>query len=131
MAISNIVIKNGASTPVDTTFETHLGQSGQDAPATWYEKTAGYPAGFQPITLLVTRSKGAKPATKVKLQVKCPKLVVADGLQTIGHTVMADVTFTLPDTAAQLERDNILAYVTNVLANVQVKDAVKASKPAA
>lgn len=44
---------------------------------------------------------------------------------------MADVTFTLPDTAAQLERDNILAYVTNVLANVQVKDAVKASKPAA
>jgi len=129
-SILNVVINDGAATPVARTFEAYLGQNGALEPATWLEKTNPMFLGYKKITLLVTRSNGSAGATKVTGKIEDPRTVTsALGVVTIQHRALFSFSFVLPDTMSSADRDDILAYAKNFFAHSSVTAAVKQMSP--
>lgn len=126
-AISALALADGQSTPVSHTFEVVTAQAGSDIPARWAEKTAGVYAGYLQITQLVRRTSNR--STKVQLKVTTPKLST-DGLNSLVHTGIATVDFTIPDTMSIQERKDLSRYVANALDNTIVRDAIENMSPA-
>lgn len=127
--MNNLIIKNGASTPVDKTFEAQISQNGETEAARWFERTSGVYAGFLKYSLLVRRGNGANGSTKVVINLQQPKMITADGQQVLQHTSLAKVEFTIPDTATLDERKDLLAFIKNSLATTDIIDAVHSLKP--
>lgn len=124
--MNNLIIKNGATTPVDKTFEAQISQNGETEAARWFERTAGVYAGFLKYSLLVRRGNGTNRSTKVVINLQQPKLDV-DGV--LKHTSLAKVEFTIPDTATLDERKDLLAFVKNALSATDFVSAVHDLKP--
>lgn len=124
--MNNLIIKNGATTPVDKTFEAQISQNGETEAARWFERTAGVYTGFLKYSLLVRRGNGTNGSTKVVINLQQPKLNMDSVLK---HTSLAKVEFTIPDTATLDERRDLLAFVKNALSTPDFVSAVHDLKP--
>lgn len=132
--IANIVLADGQATPANKTFVPQSPQFG-DTPAVWYEKSATNPLGYRQITLsVVFRNAGV---TKVRLKISDPVLATfgagccIDGnTPQVSYTDIFDATFSLPSTSTLANRQDILAFAKNMMANAVMKDAVESLQSA-
>lgn len=127
--MNNLVINNGASTPVAKTFEAQISQNGETEAARWFERTAGVYAGFLKYSLLVRRGNGTNGSTKVVGTLQLPKMQTVNGVTSVQHTSLAKIEFTIPDTATLDDRKDLLAFLKNSLSATDIADAVLQLKP--
>lgn len=128
--IANIVINDGASTPVAHTFEP----SGRDANGivTYQDKSSGVALAFPTVTLKIRLANKNQPVTKVTGKISYPVLSAVSGANingytpaaSVSHTLSGDFSFTLPQLSSQTERDNLIAYMVNLLAHSFVQSMV-------
>lgn len=123
-AIAALALADGLATT--RTFDVNTSQEGFNNPAIWLEKTAGSYAGYIRISQLVKRTTNGS-TTRVSLRIVKPVLNI-DG--TLKSQSQANISFILPDSGTEAERDDLLAYARELLANETVTDAVSKLNPA-
>lgn len=130
-AIASITLNDGASTPVAHTFSPV--NKGPDGVALWKDRSSGISLGFPAVSLSVRAPSKASRNYKVTAKVVVPTLDVTSpststGIQpavTKAYDSIAVMTFTLSERTTELERTHLLAYVTHLLANANLVNAVK------
>lgn len=125
-AIAALTIKDGATTPADHTFSP---VSTNGSKAEWAERSAGSPAGFFTLSHEVRKPASAAAANRVVIGFNMPTMAAVDGVQTVVRNSSAKVELNLSSLSTEAERDNLLAYIANVLANADVKKTVKNIEP--
>lgn len=125
---ANIVLKDGQATPVNHTFATAYRR---DNELGWADRSAGVLAGFRAISLVARPGTAQNAGTRISLKVKDPRLAVLgindQGIQPLpmkAYENLCELTFMLPNGSDRQSRQDILAYVANLLANDQVKDSI-------
>jgi hypothetical protein len=133
-AIANVVINDGAASPVAHTFSpvSIVGDLAKLA-----DRSGGIAIGFPVITQSIRSPGNGLRTYKVMMKVSVPTLDVVAGSTTAGtiaapslaFTCLANVEFVLPERSSLSERKNILAYVRNYLATSVAASAVQDLEP--
>ncbi|DAD51195.1 TPA_asm: coat protein [ssRNA phage SRR7976325_13] len=131
-AIANIVVNDGATTPVAHTFAP--AKTSADV-ALLEDRVAGIYIGFNKLTLALTRPNGAaKNATrnlKLSIKIETPKLETVSNntvsgiapAPTISYRPVVEMVATFPERCSLQDRKDLQAFLKNVLANSFVTDA--------
>lgn len=123
--ISNLVIKDGATTPADRTFVPLTSQNG-DSPSMWVLRNVSVRLGDQIISQLVRyNAQTKKRKVRIKLDLPEVKNVGIDAVPTIVGVASFDGTFTVPDGMSLSNVNDLAALVKNLLAHTVIQDAVK------
>nr|QDH87892.1 MAG: hypothetical protein H2RhizoLitter493524_000002 [Leviviridae sp.] len=126
-AIAAVTINDGQATPVAHTFSpVNIDQAGV---AKWADRSSGIALGF-PALSFSQKTPNPKGARNYKMSIKVvlPVLEVTSpststGIQpapTKAYDLIATVDFTLPERSTLAQRNDLLAYVKNFLANAAV-----------
>lgn len=134
MALTNVVINNGAVTPVAKTFSPV-----QELPIAIYkDKTTGIAIGMPTLTISSSNATSKRSSNKWNLRVSLPVLEVAAGPGVGGYTAPAKVAYSLlcdinvvaPDRSDGAQRADVLALAFNAMQTVMFKGMVKDLNPA-
>lgn len=128
-AVANIVINDGAATPVSHTFAPSR-QSGDLF--VWTDRSAGVAAGFNQISVLTRYGAANNAGQRVTMKVYAPTLAVTapssgTGVQpnpTQAYQALATIEFLLPNASDAASRANIYAYVKNLVATSFVQGMI-------
>lgn len=113
--LTDITVKNGAATPLDTLFIAVTPQSGSDA-ALWYFKAGLSRTSYVRLNTNVRRS-GSNAATKATLNLNYP---VVDTLGVVQYNLIGKIELTVPDQASQIDVDHMYAFLKNLFAHGQI-----------
>jgi hypothetical protein len=125
-AISSLSINDGQVSPVAHTFAVGS-TNGQEA--YWLEKSAGSSLGYYKLTYRANSAKSPSAADTVEVQLSLPTLSTADDVISQARRSSASLRFNFAQSATDQERKDLVAYVTNFLANSTVKAAASAIEP--
>lgn len=128
-AVSNIVVLDGATTPVSHTF-----MPARVSPelVTYQDRAAGVVVGFNILTIGTRYADKKNSAQKVTVRLSLPTLAVTAPTTTTGiqpvpvaaFECFANVEFVLPGSSTTQNRKDLLTLVKNIMANATITDAV-------
>lgn len=129
---ANIVINDGQAAPVAHTFAVAMRRENL---LEWHDRSAGTIAGFKKISLSTGLSSNG--TYKCTIKVLDPKLAVTapasgSGIQpnpVAAYTCLAKLEFVEPNGSDLQARKDLLAYVTNLLSNTQIVEAIRDMAP--
>lgn len=126
MAITNIVVANGATPPVNQTFEVYSSQVNDSNPASFLNKVSGSVRLYERAQF-ATRRAASNASYIIQGHIFVPRDKTINGLSVtpMGHI---DFKITIPDEFTQADRDDLAAYVKNFLAAAIIQDAIKQIK---
>lgn len=125
-AIAAMTINDGQATPVAHTFApVNIDQTGV---AKWADRSGGIALGFPTITFSMRQPTKASRNYRVTAKVALPVLEqtsasTATGIQpapTKAYDLLANLEFVLPERSTLAQRNDLIAYVKNFLANAAV-----------
>jgi hypothetical protein len=125
-AAAAITINDGQATPVAVTFNPEVITSDV---ATFADRTAGVAIGFRRISVSNKFAKGASKVNRAKFSVDYPVTALVNGITTVAYTLRGTVDVILPDQATDTERKNLVAFLSNGLANTAIRGAVRDLDP--
>jgi hypothetical protein len=120
--IGNIVINDGATTPVAHTF----GPVGITGPlASYADRVGGISVGYPIITASLVNPSKTSRNYKARLKIVMPVLETISNSTMSGiapaptkaYDLTADITFIMPERSSLQNRKDILAFAKNLLAN--------------
>ena len=129
--IGNIVINDGQATPVAHTFNpVNIDAAGV---ARWADRVNGIAVGFPLLSLSLRSPTQGSRSYKMTLKIAVPTLEVTAPQSGSGfvpaptkaYDVLATVDIVMPERSTKLERQNVLAFLKNGLANAIVTNAVE------
>lgn len=128
--IGNVVINDGAGTPVAHTFApvTINGPL-----ASYADRSGGIAVGFPTITASLTSPTKTSRLYKARLRVVVPVLETLSNstvsgilpAPTKGYDMTADMTFLMPERSTLQNRKDLLAFAKNLLANALVTAVIE------
>lgn len=133
-AIVPIVINDGLATPVAHTFSPYkVGETAGLFSAEYEDRIGGIYVGMPRLHLTMKRPTSDRRTVRVGVKVMAPILEVlsnstVSGIMpapTVAYTPLFEGTFVIPERSTIAARRDILAYVTNMLANPTVVSAVR------
>lgn len=130
-AIANLVLNNGAATPVAKTFTPAQKYGGPKAPAIWKLKEGVSAMAWPRIEIGETRS--ARGSRQIPFRIVVPNVVLIDGVPTNVATCIFDSEtkgYIIPEGAVQSQIDDLVAFVKNLTASAVLGDWVKSQDPA-
>lgn len=125
-AIANLTVNDGQATPVGHTFAVGT-TDGQKA--TWLEKSAGSSLGYYRLTYSARAASSSSAADVVEVTLSLPSISTVDNVVSLARRSSATLRFNFAQSATDQERKDLVAYVTNFLANASVKAAAGAIEP--
>lgn len=122
-AIANIVIADGAATPVNHTFSPV-----STNPAGWEDTDAAktYKASQYRIASVTKRSNSTKGLTRVKATLELPTMGDGVSMPTseVNYTHTVIIEFICPNRGLKQERKDTRTLVKNLLADAQIVDLI-------
>lgn len=127
---TNLVVKNGASTPVDKTFTLISPAAGFGGIANWSLKEGAIAAVFPTFTAQAVQLSGGK-VNKLTMKLRLPSsyLDSVTGLTNVGSFFGADVVVTVPSTFPEDKKNDAVAFLTNLLNTTLVKEMSRDATP--
>lgn len=123
MSFNDILLHNGASTPVLQTFKAKALVDGRWT--YWNELPGVAQLGYPSITERSLLSKSGNGATKHEINFKIPVLDTSStGSTRVGRFHAVSVVVTTADAGTAAERADLLAYVKNYFASEPVHDLI-------
>jgi hypothetical protein len=125
-AIAPIVINDGQATPVAHTFApVTIDPNGV---AQWADRSSGISVGFPKLTYSLKNPSQGSSSYKLTAKVTLPVLEqtspsTSSGIQpapTVAYNLIANIELVLPERSTLADRNNLIAYARNYLANVAV-----------
>lgn len=128
---TNLVIKNGAATPVDKTFTLVTPAAGDNSLAQWRLKE-GLIVAQNPAISALTRPTNNR-SRQVVLKVRLPSSFSDTALT--GRVVMSSAfefngTVSVPDDFPEALKDDAVAYVSNLMGHALIKSMIRDTSPA-
>lgn len=129
---SNIVINNGAATPVAKTFNLLAPAAGYDSVAEWALKEGTTSAMFPRLTASQSRSKGAVKAnvTRVKLAHPYGYTDSTTGQQVVLGNAYGETKLWFPADFPEALKADVVAFHANALDNAVVRSMAIDAAPA-
>lgn len=133
---SNLVLKNGATTPVDKTFTLLAPAAGYGSIAEWALREGGTPNMYPRITALVragmSPGSGSKLPTKViQCKFRLPYgYTDVNGVAVTTGAAEANLSFTLPDDFPDSLSADFVAFSKNFMATTVLADMLAQRAPA-
>jgi len=128
-AATTITIADGQSTPQDHDF-VPARKNGNSV--VWEERsTAHTPLGFYTIAMSQGPATSTSPVTRAKVSLVVP-LEAQDsvtGIYSYEKVMRANVEVIIPTTAVSLDRDNVSAYLRNLLNDATFRSMVEDNDP--
>lgn len=126
---ANIVLKNGATTPVDKTFELINPASGLGGTASWALKEGTIAAVFPTIEGVATIN-GVGRRVRVKLTLPSSFNDAVTGLTNVGSRAEFSFTSIVPVDFPESLKNDYVAYASNLVANAIMKSMIRDGYPA-
>ncbi len=122
--IANLVIADGAATPVNHTFTAKGVRNGI---AKWLDQVGGIAAGMPIVTFSLREATSTSPMTKITMKVRCPTLETSPSflVPTVAYENFVNIEFATHQRCTLAERKDLLAFCKNLLATTPMGDSVK------
>lgn len=125
-AIAALTINDGLASPVAHTFSP---VTTDGALAKWADRSPAIPSGFRILSHEILPPNGNRTVHKLTIGVMNPTVATVNSVDTVVRYSSAQVILNIhPDSSLQ-ERKDLLAYVSNTLANATVKTSVENIEP--
>lgn len=126
---ANLVVKNGASTPVDKTFTLISPAAGDGSLATWALKEGSISAVFPQLTAM---SSASPTSRKLKVKFRLPSSFTdsVTGRTMVASRAEMNVDFTIPTDFPEVLKDDFVAYCTNIVTTSLLKAMIRDAYPA-
>lgn len=124
----DIVIKNGAATPVDKTFALIAPAAGDGSYANWRLREGVISSVFPRIAIKAMENAG-KTARKanIKLQIPSSYMESVTGLTKVGSGFDLDITVTVPNDYPEALKNDAVAFTSNLMNVPMVKAIIRDS----
>lgn len=123
---ANLVINDGQTTPVATTFAV---EQATPTLSSFADRQAGIAAGFRRLKLSNQFATGKQTVNRSRLTIECPVLSTVNGASIVAYICRASLEFIFPDVATDADRKNTFAFVKNALANANVTSTLRDLDP--
>lgn len=122
---TDLVVKNGASTPVDKTFTLVSPAAGDGGVALWYLKEGAVSAAF--LSFTAAAHKTANGSRKLTLRFAQPSSYVdsVTGKTMVGPKALATVTVSIPDDFPEASKNDFVAFAANLVSHPLVKTSMR------
>lgn len=131
---SNLVIANGATTPVNKTFTLLNPAAGLNSTADWALKEGAVSGVFPRLSALVgnVNAPGRAPSKRTSLKVRVPSSYVdsSNGQTMVGSAVEANISITVPSDFPETAKADAIAYIQNFTKHALVTSMVIDGAPA-
>lgn len=115
----NIVINDGAATPVAHTFHP-MGKPAGSEHEYYVERVSGKPEFQSEIRVKTQQPVKSGQPYKVSITVIQPKTVNVSGIDTLDRQSRIDLVFTVGGKSVTQDRKDLRVMLTNLLSNAQV-----------
>lgn len=126
---ANIVVKNGASSPVDKTFELISPAAGDGGIGRWYLKEGAILGAFPLLTVSSTPTSNRSRVVKLKIRVPSSYTEAATGNTIVGPAVEGNLTVSVPDDYPESNKNDAVAYISNLIGHQLIKSALRDAVP--
>lgn len=127
---TDLVINNGAGTPVAKTFTLLAPAAGDNSVAEWALKEGTIASVFPRITASARRTGNA--SRKVQLKIKLPSSYTdtVTGLTKVGSGFEFDCSASVPDDFPEALKNDAVAFTANAIAHALIKSMIRDALPA-
>lgn len=121
---TDLIINNGAGTPVAKTFVLVAPAAGDGSYANWRLKEGAIASVFPRIAALARAGKGSRKAN-IKLQIPSSYTDTVTGLTKVGSAFDLNVDVTVPDDFPEALRNDAQAFAVNLVSNAIIKAMIR------
>lgn len=126
---TNVTVKNGASTPVDKTFELISPASGDGSMASWALREGPISSVFPGVTYSSTVTGNGARTAKMKIRVPSSYTDTPTGQTIVGPWVEANLSVNVPSGFPENAKSDAVAFVTNLIGHTLFKQALRDAYP--
>lgn len=119
--LARITINDAAGTPVAHNFDPVILQGGT---AKWADRSPSIPSGFRTISREVAAPVGSRSTYKVTDGFYMPEVAEVDGSDKVVRYSSGKLELNIHPESTLQERKDLHAYLTNWLANSDVKNSI-------
>lgn len=127
----NLVLNNGATTPVAKTFHLISPAAGDGGVATWALKEGVISSVFPRLTAAAARTNNASRKLTVKFRLPSSYTESVTGRTMVGSAAEMNATFSIPGDFPEALKGDFVAFATNALRSAlfqeMIRDAINAT----
>lgn len=127
---TDLTVKNGASTPVDKTFNLIAPAAGDGGIAQWALKEGTISAVFPTLTASARPTSNASRQLKVKFRLPSSFTESVTGRTMVAESAEMNVTFSVPGSFPEALKADFVAFSTNLLGHALMKSMIRDAYPA-
>lgn len=127
---TDIVINNGAGTPVAKTFKLYSPSAGDNSVATWKLEEGTIASVFPLITTLARPTGNASRKMQGKLRIPSSYTDTVTGLTKVGSAYEFDFSASVPDDYPEALKADATAFAKNLIAHALIQLMMKSGTPA-
>ena len=127
---TDIVLLNGAASPVEKTFTLVSPAAGDNSYANWRLKEGAISTTFPRIAIATKANNNKARKANIKLQIPSSYKDEATGLTRIGSAFDMNVDVTVPDDFPEVLKADAVAYASNLMAHAIVQAVMRDAAPA-
>lgn len=125
---TNLIVKN--ATNVDKTFTLLSPAPGYGSPAEWALREGATSVVYPFFSLAASKTQNRSRKVAVKVRVPAVYVSVATGLPVVSSSMEFNGALSVPDDFPDAQKDDAVAYVTNILTTAFVKGCFRDGLPA-
>lgn len=125
---TNLTVKNAAG--VDKTFTLLTPAPGYGSPAEWALREGATSVVYPIFTLAASRTQNKMRRVSTRIRVPAVYTSVDTGLPVVSSFFEVNATIAVPDTFPDAQKDDAVAFATNVLTTTLVKACLRDGLPA-
>lgn len=126
----DLVINNGAGTPVAKTFTLMAPAAGDNSLATWKLKEGTISSVFPLITALARQTGNQSRTAQIKLRVPSSYTDTVTGLTKVGSAFEANISVSVPDDFPEALKNDAVAFAANLVNATLIKSMMRDASPA-
>lgn len=126
---SDLVINNGAATPVAKTFSLMAPAAGDGSYANWRLKEGAIASAFPRVAVMARANGNKARKANIKLVLPSSSVDVNTGLTKIGPSADFNIDVTIPDEFPESLKNDFVAYATNLVATTLIKAVIRDAYP--
>lgn len=127
---TDLVINNGAGTPVAKTFTLYTPAAGDGSIAKWALKEGVIASVFPAITASARQTGNSSRLLQLKLRIPSSYTDTVTGLTKVGSAFEANISCTVPEDYPEALKNDAVAFTANLVANTLVKSMIRDALPA-
>lgn len=126
----DLIVKNGATTPVSKTFTLISPASGDGGVATWVLKEGAISSVFPMFTASARKTNNRSRKAQYKFRLPSSYTDTVTGLTAVSTAAEINFDVSVPDTFPESLKNDFVAYAVNLFSDDLVKSMTRDAVPA-